>query len=156
MDPQWRGVAWAPTRPPALVKRRFWVIEGVPKDRYYLYGKIELYIDKVTYQGAWNRKFDWKGDLLGIMQAMAWNPITFTRPSGKVDYNQGSNMAFQCVENLKHEPGHGGRHQIGPDRRLLRAGGVRAARLRRECAFPHGEVRRLRRVRSLARIGMIS
>ncbi len=25
----------------------------------------------------------------------------FTRPDGKVDYNQGSNMAFQCAENIK-------------------------------------------------------
>jgi len=32
---------------------------------------------------------------------MAWNPLPFTRPDGKVDYNQGSNMAYQCAENLK-------------------------------------------------------
>ena len=32
---------------------------------------------------------------------MAWNPLPFTRPNGKVDYNQGSNQAFQCVENVK-------------------------------------------------------
>ena len=32
---------------------------------------------------------------------MSWNPLPFTRPSGKVDYNQGSNQAYQTVENLK-------------------------------------------------------
>ena len=32
---------------------------------------------------------------------MAWNPIAFTRPNGKVDYLQGSNSAFQCAENIK-------------------------------------------------------
>jgi hypothetical protein len=40
----WSGVAWAPTAG-ALAKRKFWVIEGAPKDKYYLYGKIELWID---------------------------------------------------------------------------------------------------------------
>jgi hypothetical protein len=101
MDPKWKGVGWAPTGVAALAKRHFWVVEGVPRDRYYLYGKLEMMIDKVTYQGSWHRKFSWKGDQLAIMQAMAWNPISFTRPDGKVDYNQGSNQAYQCVENLK-------------------------------------------------------
>jgi len=32
---------------------------------------------------------------------MGWNPLPFTRPTGKVDYNQGSNQAFQTVENIK-------------------------------------------------------
>jgi len=84
-----------------LARRRFWVVEGVPRDRYYLYGKLELWIDKLTYQGAWHRKFSWKGELLNTMQVMAWNPLRFTRPDGKVDYMQGSNMAYQCAENLK-------------------------------------------------------
>jgi hypothetical protein len=101
MDPAWKGVAWAPTAAATLSKRRFWIIEGVPRDKYYLFGKIQLYIDTTTYQGAWSRKFGWKGDLLAIHQVMAWNPLPFTRPSGKVDYNQGSNQAFQCVENIK-------------------------------------------------------
>lgn len=38
MDPDWKGIAWAPVTN-ALAKRRFWVVEGVPKDRYYLFGK---------------------------------------------------------------------------------------------------------------------
>ena len=58
----------------ALAKRRFYVIEGVPKDKYYLYGKLQLFIDTVTFQGAWNRKFAWKGELLNTFQVMAWNP----------------------------------------------------------------------------------
>jgi hypothetical protein len=101
MDPEWRGVAWAPTGPSVLANRRFWIVEGVPRDKYYLYGRLELWIDKLTYQGAWHRKFSWKGELLGTMQVMAWNPLPYTRPNGKVDYNQGSNMAYQCAENLK-------------------------------------------------------
>jgi hypothetical protein len=101
MDKDWKGVAWAPTASATLSKRRFWVIEGVPKDKYYLYGKLQFYIDTVSFQGAWSRKFGWKGELLAIHQVMGWNPLPFTRPNGKVDYNQGSNQAYQCVENIK-------------------------------------------------------
>jgi hypothetical protein len=101
MDPNWKGVAWAPTAAATLSKRRHWIIEGVPRDKYYMYGKLQLYIDTVSYQGAWNRKFGWKDELLAIHQVMAWNPMPFTRPDGKVDYNQGSNQAYQTVENVK-------------------------------------------------------
>ncbi len=101
MDPNWKGIAWAPTAAASLSKRRFWVIEGVPHDKYYLYGKLQLWIDKITYQGAWSRKFGWKDELLAIHQVMGWNPLPFTRPNGKVDYNQGSNQAYQTIENIK-------------------------------------------------------
>jgi hypothetical protein len=101
MDPNWKGIAWAPTGAASLSNRRHWIIEGVPRDKYYLYGKIQLYIDAASYQGAWSRKFGWKDELLAIHQVMAWNPLPFTRPDGKVDYNQGSNQAYQAVENLK-------------------------------------------------------
>jgi hypothetical protein len=101
MDPAWKGIAWAPTAAATLSKRRFWVIEGVPHDKYYLFGKVQLYIDATTYQGAWSRKFGWNGELLAIHQVMAWNALPFTRPNGKLDYNQGSNQAYQCIENIK-------------------------------------------------------
>jgi hypothetical protein len=101
MDAGWKGVGWAPHGAAVLAKRPFWIIEGVPKDKYYLFGKLEMYIDKITFQGAWNRKYDWKGQLLNIGQVMAWSPIEFKRPNGKVDYLQGSNSAYQCVESLK-------------------------------------------------------
>jgi hypothetical protein len=55
----------------------------------------------VSYQGSWNRKFGWHDELLAIHQVMAWNPLPFTRPDGKVDYNQGSNQAYQTIENIK-------------------------------------------------------
>ncbi|HWP65975.1 MAG TPA: DUF1329 domain-containing protein [Candidatus Limnocylindria bacterium] len=101
MDKSWKGIAWAPTGAAVLSKRRFWVIEGVPRDKYYLYGKLQLYIDTINFQGAWVRKFGWKNDLLAVHQVLSWNPIPFTRPDGTVDYLQGSNQAYQCVENLK-------------------------------------------------------
>jgi len=101
MDKNWKGISWAPTGAASLSKRRFWVIEGTPRDKYYLYGKLQLFIDKISFQGAWNRKFGWKDELLAVHEVMGWNPLPFTRPSGKVDYNQGSNQAYQCIENLK-------------------------------------------------------
>jgi len=62
-QPGWKGAPWAPVAP-VLAKRKLWIVEAVPKDKYYLYGKIELYIDKEGYVGAWNRKFAWNGELL--------------------------------------------------------------------------------------------
>ena len=99
-DPTWTGLAWAP-RSSALAKRRAWIIEAVPKDKYYLYGRLELYIDKETYQGSWNRKFSWQGELLNTLQVMAYNLKAYTRPDGTVDYVQASNMSFNTAENVK-------------------------------------------------------
>ena len=100
MDPEWKGIGWAPLTA-ALAKRHQWIVEGVPKDRYYLFGKLEMYIDTVTFQGSWNRKFSWQGELLNTYQVMGYTPLPFKRPDGKTDYNQASNMAFNCVENVK-------------------------------------------------------
>jgi hypothetical protein len=50
---------------PVLAKRRFYVIEGVPKEiaTISLFGQVEepLRRSRSTFQGAWNRKFSWKG-----------------------------------------------------------------------------------------------
>jgi len=94
----WDGVAWAPTAG-ALAKRKFWVIEGVPKDKYYLYGRIELWIDDQSWQGAWNRKFSWQNELLNVYQVMGF---------ASADFNDkerfwGSTQGFQCSENIKAE-----------------------------------------------------
>ncbi len=99
-DPNWKGYAWAPVSC-ALAKRRLWVINGVPKDKYYLYGRIQLFIDKETFQGSWNRKFSWQGELLNTLQVQAYRAHKYTRPDGQVDYLQGSNTSFQCAENIK-------------------------------------------------------
>jgi hypothetical protein len=100
MDPAWKGLAWAPTKA-ELAKRRFYVVEGVPKDRYYLFGKLELYLDTIAFQGAWNRKFSWKGELLNTYQVLSWMPHKVMRPDGTADFLQGANMAFQCAESVK-------------------------------------------------------
>jgi hypothetical protein len=94
----WDGVAWAPTAG-ALAKRRFWVIEGVPKDKYYLYGKIELWIDDQSWQGAWNRKFSWQGELLNVYQVMGFATADFNA----TERWWGSTQGFQLSENIKAE-----------------------------------------------------
>lgn len=99
-DSNWKGIGWAPLQA-ALAKRPCWVIEAVPKDKYYLYGKIQLYIDKETYQGAWNRKFAWTGELLNTLQVVAYQKQELKRPDGKSEWLWASNFAFQCAENIK-------------------------------------------------------
>jgi Protein of unknown function (DUF1329) len=93
---EWKGVAWAPVAA-GVAKRKFWVLEGVPKDKYYLYGKIELWIDDTTWQGAWNRKFSWRGDLLNVYQTLG---VTTHEFNDKERW-WGSSMGFQCSENIK-------------------------------------------------------
>jgi hypothetical protein len=59
------GLAWAPIRSEfVLAKRPVWIVEGVPKDKYYLYGKILLRFDKAGWRGTYNSKHDWKGEIL--------------------------------------------------------------------------------------------
>lgn len=56
-------VAWAPIQW-ALVPRDVWIVEAVPKNPYYLYGKQVMYLDKETGRGYWKNKYDWKGGAL--------------------------------------------------------------------------------------------
>ena len=92
----WKGLAWAPVAP-GLTKRRVWVIEGVPKDKYYLYGKVELWIDDYTYTGAWNRKFSWQGELVNTYQ-VSGPP---TAPYNEHERWLGSTFGYQLAENVK-------------------------------------------------------
>jgi hypothetical protein len=92
----WKGVAWAPVSA-ALAKRGVWVIEGTPKDKYYLYGRIELWIDAYTYEGAWNRKFSWKGDLLNTYQVTGPPSV----PYDEKERWLGSTFGWQTAENVK-------------------------------------------------------
>jgi hypothetical protein len=109
-DPNWKGIAWAPVSG-VLAERTFWVVEGVPKDKYYLYGKLQLYIDKETYQGAWNRKFGWNGELLNTLQVMGYLNKHVGETNGVEDWIWGSSHAYQCAENIKMN-----RATVGGDR----------------------------------------
>jgi hypothetical protein len=89
-------VKWAPVAG-AVAKRKFWVLEGVPKDKYYLYGKIQLWIDDTTWAGAWNRKFSWQGELLNTLQVMGFATHDFNAN----ERWWGSTMGYQTAENVK-------------------------------------------------------
>jgi len=96
-DPNWKGSPWAPLNF-ALARRRVWIIEGVPKDGYYLFGKIELYIDKETYHGAYNRKFDWNGNLVNSYAVFA---DLNGDDDGDGDFYGAGTLAYQGAENLR-------------------------------------------------------
>ena len=100
MDPDWKGVAWAPlsrrARQAPLLDRR---------------GRAEGQVLPLRQHRALHRQGNLPGrvepqvQLAGrAAQHAAGDGVpaqAFTRPDGKVDYNQGSNMAFQCAENIK-------------------------------------------------------
>jgi hypothetical protein len=72
--PDWKGVAWCPVQE-LLIRRPHWIIEAVPKDPYYLYGKIVLRFDKDIFLGSYSSKYDWKGELLSSFAAIRTNTI---------------------------------------------------------------------------------
>ena len=96
MMKDWKGVPWAAASA-GVAKRKFWVIEGVPKDKYYLFGKIQLWIDDVSWQGAWNRKFSWRGELLNTLQVLGFATTDFNNK----ERWWGSTMGYQLAENIK-------------------------------------------------------
>ena len=95
--PGWTGLKWAPTEA-VLVKRPFWVVEGVPKDRYYLYGKLLFRFDKETYKGYWSSKYDWKGTLLSSYQVQNG---AFHSPDGGEHWFTAGRSTYQTAENVK-------------------------------------------------------
>ena len=94
----WKGVPWAPVAA-GVAKRKFWVLEGVPKDKYYLYGKIELWIDDKSWAGAWNRKFSWQGELLNVYEVTGFA----TAPFNAQQRWWGSTFGLQLSENIKQD-----------------------------------------------------
>ena len=111
MVKDWKGVAWAPASA-GVAKRKFWVIEGVPKDQYYLYGKIQLWIDDQSWQGSWNRKFSWRGDLLNVYQTLGFA----TAPFNDKERWWGATQGYQGSENIKADRATvSGQHGPGED-----------------------------------------
>ena len=98
-NPSWPGVAWAMTAV-KLALRKAWVIEAVPKDRYYLYGKIQLIFDQENCDGTYNRKFGWNGELINTLQTIGGPSIIV---DGKYSFSAGPGNGVTCraAENLK-------------------------------------------------------
>lgn len=47
--PGWTGAPWLPTNM-VWVRRPVWLVEGIPKDPYYSYGRQVFYIDQSTFK----------------------------------------------------------------------------------------------------------
>jgi hypothetical protein len=97
--PGWTGIAWAPVDA-GLAQRPMWVVEGTPRDKYYLYGRVELWIDAETWDGTWNRKFDWSGELLNDYQSMA-RVNHAAGPANDPEWVPLGTQAWTCAENVK-------------------------------------------------------
>jgi Protein of unknown function (DUF1329) len=98
MVKDWKGVPWAPVAA-GLAKRKFWVLEGVPKDKYYLYGKLELWIDDRNWQGAFNRKSSWQDELLNVYQVTGYG----SHPLNEKERWWGATFALALSENVKSD-----------------------------------------------------
>lgn len=73
-QPGWRGASWCPLQE-VLIRRPHWIVEAVPRDPYYLYGKMIFRFDKDLYLGSYSSKYDWKGNLLTSYSAIRTNII---------------------------------------------------------------------------------
>ncbi|HSP96799.1 MAG TPA: outer membrane lipoprotein-sorting protein, partial [Candidatus Dormibacteraeota bacterium] len=72
--PDWKGAPWCPVQE-VLIKRPHWVVEAVPKDPYYLFGKLVFRFDKELFMGSYSSKYDWQGNLIGSYSAIRTNIV---------------------------------------------------------------------------------
>ena len=101
-DPNWSGVTWAPVAP-VLVKRPVWIIEAVPKDKYYLYGKIQLVVDKEMFQGVYNRKFSWQGELLQDYIPTGLKTAPYKAADGYEEFFWGGQVTYFSGLNFRND-----------------------------------------------------
>lgn len=73
--PDWTGAPWCPVQE-VLIRRPHWVVEAVPKDPYYLFGKLVFRFDQELYMGSYSSKYDWQGNLIGSYSAIRTNIVT--------------------------------------------------------------------------------
>ena len=76
------------------------MIEGTPRDKYYLYGRIELWIDAETWDGAWNRKYGWNGEFMNSYQSIS-RVNQAAGPADNPEWIPVGTMSWQCAENTK-------------------------------------------------------
>ncbi|HZR82666.1 MAG TPA: outer membrane lipoprotein-sorting protein [Candidatus Binatia bacterium] len=95
-DPSWKGLPWAPVSA-ALARRTMWIVEAVPKDPNYLFGRIVLRIDAENYRGSWATKYDRAGKPLMSYQT---SNGPFQSPDGGKTWIPGGGVPVQIAENL--------------------------------------------------------
>jgi len=79
----WQGAPWWPTNL-YVTKRPVWLIEALPKDPYYAYGRQILWIDKELFRGYYKEVYDrsgqyWKTILASGGQALSEDGVFSTR-----------------------------------------------------------------------------
>lgn len=72
--PGFPGAPWCPVQE-VLMRRPHWVVEAVPKDPYYLYGKLLFRFDKEVFLGSYSSKYDWQGKLMASYSAIRTNIV---------------------------------------------------------------------------------
>jgi hypothetical protein len=92
----WRGVPWAPVGA-VLVRRPVWVVDAVPRDANYLYGRIVLRFDAETYRGTWATKYDRADQPIGSYQASSG---AFSTPDGGATWIAAGGVTVRIGENL--------------------------------------------------------
>lgn len=73
--PDWTGAPWCPVQE-MLIRRPHWVVEAVPKDPYYLFGKLVFRFDRELFMGSYSSKYDWQGHLIASYAAIRTNIVT--------------------------------------------------------------------------------
>ena len=97
-DPAWTGAPWGPIGA-VLVRRPVWVVEAKPRDRFYVFDRLEFWIDRETFQGAMIRKADRTGKIVRsvLFLTAASQPI---EAGGESVVIPAGSMALICAENL--------------------------------------------------------
>jgi hypothetical protein len=68
------GAPWLMVDGLVTAPRPVWVVEGIPRDKYYLFGKIVLYVDQELYRTYWRLAYGWQGEYRGhTMCAQHWS-----------------------------------------------------------------------------------
>jgi hypothetical protein len=99
-DSHWSGAPWAPVSA-VLARRKVWIVEATPKDSYYLYGKIELAIDRETFQGVWSRKFSKSGELLADFLPASFVNTEVVAADGAKEWIAAPGMTYYVAVNAK-------------------------------------------------------
>lgn len=94
--PDWSGVPWAPVGA-VLVRRPVWVVEALPRDPNYLYGRIVLRFDAETYRGTWATKYDRADQPIISHQASSGS---FYTPDGGATWIAAGGVTVHIGENL--------------------------------------------------------
>ncbi|MBU3947898.1 MAG: DUF1329 domain-containing protein [Proteobacteria bacterium] len=78
-DPNWKGASWAPLNI-TYVPRKVWIVEQMPKDPYYNWGKHVNYVDQESYTIWYKEVYDRAGEFRTWVSLSAHYSET---PSGK-------------------------------------------------------------------------